>query len=160
MPNDTGVRKIDDANAPGGYREICVTPEAWDRRRKECCDRARATCENPGCRRFAPFKSTDDADAGDAHHLTKRKVRNDRLCNLRWLCRWCHSRAHTPAKVLPASKWRKELKENERNQRFHAERNQRLEAERRQNAAPAETGGRLDDLRRGLPDLLTPPGDT
>jgi hypothetical protein len=116
--NENGISRIDDPLAPDGYREICLTRTAWDRRRKQCCDRARATCENPGCRRFAPFKSTDDTDSGDAHHLTKRKVRNDRLCNLRWLCRRCHNRAHTPSKVLPESTWRKELEEYAANKRI------------------------------------------
>lgn len=113
--NDTGVRRIDDPNERDGYREICETRAAWDRRRRQCCDRARASCEDPSCQRFAPFKNTDEVQAGDAHHLSKRKVRNDRLYNLRWLCRRCHTKAHNPAKVLPASSWRKELEAHHAN---------------------------------------------
>lgn len=98
--------------APGGVREICRTRGAWELRRAELCTRAEGRCEGVveccgmvRCNCRAPLHATEacgiSIPAGEAHHLTKRKVRNDSLANLQWLCRRCHSAAEVPAKVVP-----------------------------------------------------------
>jgi hypothetical protein len=106
-----GIRRIVDATVFGGYREVCETRAAWDRRRRECYDRARGLCENPWCGREAPIE-TEDGAPGHAHHVNLRGAggskRDDRLLNLRWLCWKCHWKWHNK-KVLPATGWRQEL---------------------------------------------------
>lgn len=90
-------------------REVCETPEAWNRRREEVFLRERCRCQ--GCKRVTPLHDRKDeqgdviADAGHADHIIPRGMkgakRDDRPPNLRWLCNWCHRRRHEPAKVCP-----------------------------------------------------------
>lgn len=76
-------------------RLVCRSAEDWEKQRSLCCDRAQGLCEC-GCGREAPLHHRKDERglvlvwAGEAHHLTKRKVRDDRVSNLKWLARECH----------------------------------------------------------------------
>lgn len=108
--------------APGGFREICRTRGAWELRRGEVCTRADGRCEGKircrgqmvRCNILAPLHGTEEYGvsilAGEAHHLTKRKVRNDSMANLQWLCRRCHRAAEVPAKVVPKKEGNGEVK--------------------------------------------------
>lgn len=94
---ESGVVRIPDTASPRGYREVCVTEAAWQRRRKLIAERAKGKCEKRNCN--APFPH------GDAHHKDPRKAgggsRDDHPDNLLWLCARCHRLEHVPAKVVP-----------------------------------------------------------
>jgi 5-methylcytosine-specific restriction endonuclease McrA len=57
----------------------------WVARKEELWKRCRGRCETKGC----------GGEAEDPHHLVKRsELRDDRLSNLRALCRRCHNIQH------------------------------------------------------------------
>lgn len=101
----------------GNGREVC-RDEEWEKRRKECHDRARGRCEGlklgRRCNRLAPLHNVIDPDygevmfpAGHAHHKNGTRglgggKRDDRPENLAWLCSRCHWDEHVPKKVVPS----------------------------------------------------------
>lgn len=68
-------------------REV-LTGKHWSERKEDCAALANYLCAN--CRRFTAWQF------GDVHHKVKRGMgggfRDDRLGNLTWLCRACHTR--------------------------------------------------------------------
>jgi hypothetical protein len=83
-------------------REICSGYQ-WEKRKKELRERAGGMCESyllPECQdstvdgrwqQGLEHKSHFIGDNGDPHHIVKRsKARDDRLCNLAWICRPLH----------------------------------------------------------------------
>jgi 5-methylcytosine-specific restriction endonuclease McrA len=88
---ERGVRHLPDG------REIDLTERAWQCRRKALYEREEGVCED--CGRYAPLHP-DDSPAGHAAHVTRRKVHDDRLSNLRWLCARCHILEHNAVKLI------------------------------------------------------------
>lgn len=97
-------------------REKCTGTE-WGKRREEAFNRAGGRCERMVVRQVGPIEDRHFVDVrcnysaplhdpeyqqpGEAHHIKRRKERDDRLPNLLWCCWKCHKVIHKPEKVVP-----------------------------------------------------------
>jgi len=100
---DSAVRRIPDSSNSRGYREVCVTLAAWERRREDVYDRDGGRCRRCGdeaplhARTLPPLEPgllPVVQRAGEAMHIAARKMgggfRDDHPDNLVWGCSDCH----------------------------------------------------------------------
>lgn len=91
-PVSEGVKTYPDG------REVCITPDSWDRRKQEVFNRDDGICQVATLVGRPIHRINRFFDSWTADHITKRGMggatRDDRLSNLRLTCEWCHSLAH------------------------------------------------------------------